>query len=78
MQIPVFDTQFGNCEDADMIWKQKQNYLGFVVPVHQSVLIFNQYMSCLSQSHKIKSHSISSRLCGDLYLVHVHALLSLY
>jgi len=42
MQIPVFDTQFGNCEDTDMIWKQKQNYLGFVVPVHQSVLIFNQ------------------------------------
>jgi len=42
MQIPGFGTQFSNCEDTDMIWKQMKNYLGFVVPVYQSVLIFNR------------------------------------
>jgi hypothetical protein len=42
MQIPVFDSQFGKLQDMDTLWKQKQNYLGFVVPFHQSVLIFNQ------------------------------------
>jgi len=35
-------------------------------------------MSCLSQSHKNKSHGISSRPRGDLYLLYVHALISVY
>jgi hypothetical protein len=59
MQIQVFGTQFCNCEDTDMIWKQMQNYLLFVVSVYLIRVFFFLVSRCLVCPNHTKINHMS-------------------